>query len=335
MQPEILMCSRPRSVREIEIAEAPRQFLRDRDRARIGEAAIVEARARDDVGDEADIRRRDADRVERAPQRRQVALRHMRQHEVLLVADADFAERIALGEIGDRVHLLGGGVAGRPALGLERQRHDRIARQLVLGDRIVDPGREALDRPCAPAASSRGLSLEPLVVGIAEARRDVGDDRRIERQRAVLDRLPLGLDFLGECFGAELVHQDLDARLVDVVAPAELVVDAQHRLDVAQQIALGQERLDGLGDERRAAKPAADHHLEADFAGAVAVQPQPDVVHLDRGAVVRRGAVTAILNLRGRNENSGCSVECWRRISRPDARVLDLVAARRRPTGRS
>ncbi len=41
----------------------------------------------------------------------------MRQHQILLVADADFAERVALGEIGDRVHLLGGGVAGRPPTG--------------------------------------------------------------------------------------------------------------------------------------------------------------------------------------------------------------------------
>ena len=58
--------------------------------------------------------------------------------------------------------------------------------------------------------------------------------------------LPFLLDLRGEFLGAELVHQDLDARLVDVVAPAVLVVDAQHRLDIAQQIALGQERLDGL-----------------------------------------------------------------------------------------
>ena len=51
--------------------------------------------------------------VERAPQRRQIALRDMRQHQVLLVADADLAERITIGQIGDRVHLLGGG--SRPA----------------------------------------------------------------------------------------------------------------------------------------------------------------------------------------------------------------------------
>ena len=42
-----------------------------------------------------------------------VALRHVRQHQVLLVPDPDLAERIAVGEVGDRVHLLGGGVAGR------------------------------------------------------------------------------------------------------------------------------------------------------------------------------------------------------------------------------
>ena len=36
---------------QIEIVETPRDLLRDRDRARIGEAAIIEARAGDDVGD--------------------------------------------------------------------------------------------------------------------------------------------------------------------------------------------------------------------------------------------------------------------------------------------
>ena len=42
----------------------------------------------------------------------------VRQHEILLVADPDFAEAVAVGEIGDGVHLLGGGVAGRSAFGL-------------------------------------------------------------------------------------------------------------------------------------------------------------------------------------------------------------------------
>src|SRR5262245_44395986 len=47
----------PEIVREIEILEAPRDLLGHRDGACIGEAAIVEAGARDDIGDEADVRR--------------------------------------------------------------------------------------------------------------------------------------------------------------------------------------------------------------------------------------------------------------------------------------
>ena len=41
------------------------------------------------------------------------------------------------------------------------------------------------------------------------------------------------LDLPGE-LDAELVHQDLDARLVDAVAAAVLVIDAKDRLDIAQ-----------------------------------------------------------------------------------------------------
>ena len=121
----------------------------------------------------------------------------------------------------------------------------------MIGHRIGKPGREAA------IAGARLRKLRRIVVerswsGITEMRRDLGDHGRIERERAILDRLPFGIDLFGEGFGAQVVHQDLDARLVDVVAASELVVDAQDRLDVAQDIALGQERLDGLADERRA-----------------------------------------------------------------------------------
>src|SRR6266571_1656539 len=128
---------------DVEIAEAARQVLRHRDRARIGEAAVVEPRAGDDVRHQPDVGGGDADRVERAPQRVKIALAHVRQHQVLLVADADLARAVALGEIGNRVHLLGGGVAGRTALGLERERDDGVARHAVAGDRIAEPGVEA------------------------------------------------------------------------------------------------------------------------------------------------------------------------------------------------
>ena len=70
-------------------------------------------------------------------------------------------------------------------------------------------------------------------------------------------RLPRGI------FDAELVDQDLDARLVDVVAASVEVVHAQDRLDVGQQVLLLEERPDLLADIGRAAHAAADQNAEA------------------------------------------------------------------------
>src|SRR3954466_13619999 len=124
---------------QLMIGEAPRQFLRDRDRARIGQRAIVETRAGDDVSDQIDVRRRETELVERLPQRRQVTLGDMRQSEVLLVADADLTEGVFVGEIGQRIHLLGGGIARRRADRLQRDRDDGIALDLVRSDRVLAP----------------------------------------------------------------------------------------------------------------------------------------------------------------------------------------------------
>ena len=97
------------------VGETPGQLLRDRDRTGIGQRAIIQPGAGDDVGDEVHVRGSEANLVQRLPQRRQIALCHVRQREVLLMADADFAEGIAVGEIGERIHLLGGGIARRRA----------------------------------------------------------------------------------------------------------------------------------------------------------------------------------------------------------------------------
>jgi len=230
---------------------------------------------------------------------------------------------VALGEIGDRLHLLGGGVARRAALRLERQRNDGVAGHLVIGDRVAHPGIE----PAIGASHlrQRGRAvLEPLVGRVAEAGGDLGKHRGIERQRAVLHALPFRLDFLGERFDAEVVHQDLDARLPGVVAPSELVVGAQHRLDVAQHVALRQERLDRLGEERRTAEAAADHDFETGLAGAVAMEPQRHVVNTERGAVVRRRPHRD-LELARHERELGMQRHVLADHLRPDARILDLV----------
>ena len=50
-------------IRRVVIGETLRQFLRDRNRTRVSERAIVEAGARDDVADEIDVWRRQLRRI--------------------------------------------------------------------------------------------------------------------------------------------------------------------------------------------------------------------------------------------------------------------------------
>src|SRR5262252_6447096 len=107
-------------VSKIEITEPAGQLLGDRYGAGIGKAAIVEPWAGDDVGDETEIRGCHPDSIEGTPQPGKIALRHVGQHQVLLMADPDLTEGIAIRKIGDRIHLVGGGIAGRTALRLER-----------------------------------------------------------------------------------------------------------------------------------------------------------------------------------------------------------------------
>ena len=119
-------------VQVVEVVEAALDRLGDRDRLGVRERAEVAARAADDVGQQADVRRREAERLQLRPRARgSVVLLDVRQHQVLLVRDPDLAEAVAIGELGDRVHLGGGDVAGRRPGALERQRDDRVALALV------------------------------------------------------------------------------------------------------------------------------------------------------------------------------------------------------------
>ena len=79
----------------------------------------------------------------------QVALAHPRQQQVLVVRDAQLAAAEAVGQVGGDVHLVGGGVAGRLAGALERQRHGAVA---------GDPVRRAR---CAPASAGRPAARRP------------------------------------------------------------------------------------------------------------------------------------------------------------------------------
>ena len=76
----------------VEILEPALDRLGDRNRLRVGERAEVSARAADDVGEKADVRRREAEHLELGPQRMEIRLQHVGEHEILLVRHADFAE---------------------------------------------------------------------------------------------------------------------------------------------------------------------------------------------------------------------------------------------------
>ena len=75
-------------VQVVEIVEAPLDRFGDRNGLRVGERAEIAARAADDVGQEADVRRRETQRLQVVPEGMQVVLQHVGEHQVLLVGDA-------------------------------------------------------------------------------------------------------------------------------------------------------------------------------------------------------------------------------------------------------
>src|SRR3546814_2971410 len=174
-----------------------------------------------------------------------------------------------------------------PYTTLFRSRHAGVARRLVWRDVRALPAGEVTVLESA-GLEGRRTGIERFEDRWREIGLDALDLRCWQREIAVLDLQPLVLDQIPEGLGAGLLHQDLDARLEEVVAPAELVVDAQDRFQIAQQVLLGQELADGDADVGRAAEAAADDHLEADLARLVAADLQADVVKAHGGTVVRR-----------------------------------------------
>src|SRR5262249_23148639 len=108
-------------------------------------------------------------------------------------------------------------------------------------------------------------------------------------ERAPANALPLLFHLGRKALAPELVHQDLEPRLVLVVAPAIEIVDAQDRLEVAQEIGLGQGLANELGQHGRAALAAADVDLEDEAAAGVPIEVETDVVDSDRRPVVTGG----------------------------------------------
>src|SRR5882672_8292907 len=88
-------------VQVVQVVEALLDRLGHRDRLGVGERAEIAARAADDVGEKPQVGRREAERLDFPPERMQIGLPDVGENQVLLVRDAQLAERIAVGEIGD------------------------------------------------------------------------------------------------------------------------------------------------------------------------------------------------------------------------------------------
>src|SRR2546425_10692900 len=118
-------------VEVVEVVEAALNRFRDRNRFGIGERAEIAARAADDIGQESDVRCGKPQRLQLAPQPEERGLPDVGEDQVLFVRNAQAAEAVGVGEIGDRIHLIGSRIARRHAGLLQRQRHHGVTGHLV------------------------------------------------------------------------------------------------------------------------------------------------------------------------------------------------------------
>ena len=156
MQPEILILRSPMSCCRAQLGEAFGDALRHRDRARIGERAVVEARAGDDVGDLADIGLGET-RPSRARARRRAGPRSATCGRTRFCS---WLTRISpwrcVRDVCHAVHLRRAGVARRRAGRLQRRRDDGVARHAVRRDVVFQPQREVAVRRLSRSTSGRG-----------------------------------------------------------------------------------------------------------------------------------------------------------------------------------
>src|SRR5476649_184312 len=115
----------------VQVVEAALDGLGNRDRLGVGQGAEIAARAADDVGQQADVRRGKTLLAQFAPQGEQLRLFDVGEDDVLLVGGAQLAEAVTLGQVGDAVQLLVGDVTRCNAGGFQRQGYRHIARLFV------------------------------------------------------------------------------------------------------------------------------------------------------------------------------------------------------------
>ena len=117
-----------------------------------------------------------------------------------------------------------------------------------------------------------------LVGGRGEVPGDALELRVRDDGRRILQQRPFLFHAARELLHAQRLHEDLDARLPDVVAAAVAVVDAQDGLAVREHVAPRHEVADYRRQDRRAAHAAARIEAQAQLALGVAHELDADVV---------------------------------------------------------
>ena len=218
-------------VQRVQVVEVLLDRIGDRNRPGIGEVAEVPAGAGDDVRGQPDVRCGQPCLAYLVPEYIQIGAAHVGQHQVLFVGDADTPEAKALGPLGDVLHLLRGDIPRHRAGPLGRQGHDRVAGLLVCAHVAPNPCGEGLVVGDV-LVEAEILVGHVLVIGIVEVARDTVDFGRSQRGGTVLEPGPFRFDLFTERIDADRIDEGLDARLVQIVAAPEAIVDAQDRLAV-------------------------------------------------------------------------------------------------------
>ena len=146
----------------------------------------------------------------------------MGQDQVLLIGGAQFVERIALGQIRHRVHLVRRDVARHPADRLQRHHHRGVTRLTVTTDVVPrEPSEVRIGQQGAvERAADLGQSLERRrgEIGLDPRGLVVGNPQVLTAQGGVML-----VHLLAEGLDPQRGDQDLDPRLVDVVTPPQQV----------------------------------------------------------------------------------------------------------------
>ena len=250
----------------------------------------------------------------------------MGQDQILLIGGAQFVEGVSLGQIRHRVHLIRRDVARHAPDRLQRHHHRGIAR-LPVPPHIV-PRKPGEVRIGQQGAVERGTDLGQV----------------LERRRGEIGLDPLGLVFRDpQIFvaqgGVMLVHllaeglqphrsdQDLDPRLMDIVAPPQQVPGPQDGGQIGQQVRRRHGRSNLLADMGQTPLPPADEDAEGGPAVLATHDLKPHVMGPDRRPILL-GADHRDLELARQEAELRMDGRPLADDLAPGARILDLVVGR-------